>query len=262
MRDRPPEGIVVRLSLARIAQGSREALGAKPRNPRLDLKVRLPALVPQFVEVGVQLLVERTDAARAHPIAVQAHAGEAPHPNAVGEEPMVESPVDRPEERCPVSLALLVRELRRHGVELLVHPAVVAGEGEAMVGVHRLTRSVSVARPPRHRARTVYIDPERQENGDASDVCRLGKAREVLADALRRLMVLGRPRESALYTPTRCPRSSPCSTSPRSRPGRPQAMRSATRSTSRDMRTRSACVATGLPSIITRAASRAPRPRS
>jgi len=92
---------------------------AQAAHPIHDVAIGLHALAPQRVEVAVQLLRERAHGKR--------HAGEPAHPHAIGQQQVVERPVDRLEEGAGVLLALLVGELRAARVELLVHPPVVAG---------------------------------------------------------------------------------------------------------------------------------------
>src|SRR5882724_1588465 len=52
-------------------------------------------------------------------------SAEAPQPHLVDHQQMLEGGVDRFEEGRKIGLAPLVRELRRRGVQLLVHPTVV-----------------------------------------------------------------------------------------------------------------------------------------
>jgi len=139
MSDRLPERFLVRFPLAHVAERGGETLGGEARHPRFDLVVRPCALPPQLLEVAVKLLVQRVNPARPHPVARERDALEAPHPNTVREEQVVERTVDRLEKRSPVSLPLIVGELRRHGVHLPVHPAVVARESSTMIQGHRFS---------------------------------------------------------------------------------------------------------------------------
>src|SRR2546421_102624 len=77
------------------------------------------ALAPQLLEVRVELLIERTEGPRG--------SREAAEPATVGEQEVIQDPVDRAKERLAVALALLVGKRGADGVELLVHPAVVSG---------------------------------------------------------------------------------------------------------------------------------------
>src|SRR2546423_10951459 len=110
----------------RVGEVFEQPLGREGRRVLLDRGVGVGALAPQLLEVRVELLIERTEGPRG--------SREAAEPATVGEQEVIQDPVDRAKERLAVALALLVGKRGADGVELLVHPAVVSGHHAGLLG--------------------------------------------------------------------------------------------------------------------------------
>ena len=117
VRDRHPERVLARAAgHAAVADRAGEPLGVKPVDPGLDVAVGLDALAAQVVEVGVEHLIVHADPDRVA-VAVAREAdlrvlGEAPEPDAVGPEDVIQRAVQRAEEGAEIALALGVVERR------------------------------------------------------------------------------------------------------------------------------------------------------
>lgn len=125
MRDHPPERIFALPTTGDVAQRFSEPLRCDGGRPCVERLVGALTFRAQLGEVGEQLLVERAHAVREEPVG-RYDAVQAAEPDPVGDEQVIQGPVDRLEERTAIAFALLVAEERRGGIHLLVHPAVVA----------------------------------------------------------------------------------------------------------------------------------------
>src|SRR6185369_4189647 len=70
----------------------------------------------------------------------------------VGQEQVIQRPVDRAEEGADVAAALGIRDLCRNRVELLVHPRVVARQRLVLIdgGHQKWNTRTALSRSPRH----------------------------------------------------------------------------------------------------------------
>jgi hypothetical protein len=84
-------------------------------------------------------------------------AGEAAHPGAVAEQQMIEGAVDRLEEGAAIALALGIVDPGADGINLLVHPLIVASEGLKHVCVWHAIRSRAVGATAQHGAPVPWL---------------------------------------------------------------------------------------------------------
>ena len=98
------------------------------------------ALVLRAARFGKRRQVVEQDLVE--PRRLRALAGEAAHPDAVGDQQVVERAVERAEEGAAVGAVVGIGELRRRLVEALVGPAIIGGEHGEM-RLHGLTPSTA-----------------------------------------------------------------------------------------------------------------------
>src|SRR5690606_415274 len=92
------------------------------RNPVRELVVGECSLPAKFVKVGVELLVERANAAGPDRSVRQLYPLEACKPHSIGDEQMIERAVNRLEERPLVPLTRFITQRGCKTVEVVVHP--------------------------------------------------------------------------------------------------------------------------------------------
>ena len=115
-----PERLRARRGIAHRSegQGRAEYFIRKRPGPKADFFIGGFSLASHLVEIGVQLLIERS---RGKWLAV-----ESAQPHAVGKQQVIKNAADGTERCAGLALAGFVRHVGANGIQFFIHPAIVA----------------------------------------------------------------------------------------------------------------------------------------